>query len=184
MQTDTTLLDVTCQRPFAHPVAYYCVLLHVIACCYVLLRVVSQSLKLVELLSQQLPTFLLFCDRLYSHLFQNCWGHARTKMAVEFEFAKSYGLYPFHDALQAPALLRVVASVCTPLLTRAQQLPTLLAQQCWELLRPFVRSLRGKTKEKVITEEGRSTNNVYRDIHHAPKIVNSMPNIWSAEPIF
>ena len=38
-------------------------------------------------------------------------------------------------------MLGVVASVCTPLPTRTQQLPTLLAQQFWELLRPFVYSL-------------------------------------------
>ena len=35
------------------------------------------------------------------------------------------------------AMLGVVASVCTPLSTRTQQLRTLLAQQCWELLYPF-----------------------------------------------
>ena len=45
----------------------------------------------------------------------------------------TYGLYPSHDALQAPTLLLgVVTSVCTPLPTRTQQLPTMLAQQCWE----------------------------------------------------
>jgi len=41
-------------------------------------------------------------------------------------FTKSYGLYPSHDALQIPTLLGAVASVCTPLPTRTQQLPTLL----------------------------------------------------------
>ena len=46
LQTDATLLDVTC-----------CVRLHT------LLHVVAQSLKPVKLFSQQLPTFLLFCDR-------------------------------------------------------------------------------------------------------------------------
>ena len=30
-----------------------------------------------------------------------------------------------------------VASVCTPLPTRTQQLPKLLVQHCWELLHPF-----------------------------------------------
>ena len=34
-------------------------------------------------------------------------------------------------------MLGVVVSVCTPLPTSTQQLPPLLAQQCWELLRPF-----------------------------------------------
>ena len=45
-------------------------------------------------------------------------------------------------------LLRVVESCCAKFETgqtlsyvqRTQQLPTLLAQQCWELLRPFARS--------------------------------------------
>ena len=46
VQTDATLLDVTC-----------CVRLHT------LLRVVGQSLKPAKLFSQQLPTFLLFRDR-------------------------------------------------------------------------------------------------------------------------
>ena len=32
-------------------------------------------------------------------------------------------------------LLGVVAAVCTPLPTRTHQLPTLLGQQCWEMLR-------------------------------------------------
>ena len=52
-------------------------------------------------------------------------------------FTKTYGLYPSHNAPQVPTLLGVVASVCTPLPTRTQQLPTFLAQQCWELLHPF-----------------------------------------------
>ena len=47
----------------------------------------------------------------------------------------------FSDAPRALTLLGVVASVYTPLPTRTQQLPTLLRQQCWELLRPFARSL-------------------------------------------
>ena len=36
----------------------------------------------------------------------------------------------------------LVASVFTLLPTRTQQLPALLGQQGWELLRPFARSLR------------------------------------------
>ena len=73
----------------------------------------------------------------FAQLFQHCWGRARSLRIVY----KTYGLYPSHDALQVPTLLGVVASVCTPLPTHTQQLPTLLAQQCWELLRPFARSL-------------------------------------------
>ena len=123
-------------RPFAHPVA----------CCWMLLRVVAQSLKPVKLFSQQLPTFLLFRDR--RSVAQQCWIrlHSSSNIvgATHAHYAwitKTYGLYSSHDALQVPNLLGVVASVCTPLPTRTQQLPTLLAQQCWELLRPFARSL-------------------------------------------
>ena len=124
-------------RPFARPVA----------CCWMLLRVVARSLKLVKRFSQQLPTVLLFRDR--RRVAQQCWirlhnssnivGAAHAHYAW---FTRTYGLYPSHDALQVPKLLGVVASVCTPLPTRTQQLPTLLARQCWELLRPFACSLR------------------------------------------
>ena len=113
-----------------------------VACCWMLLRVIAQSLKPVKPFSQQLPTFLLFCDR--RSFAQQCWIHLHSssnivgaKHAHYTWFPKIYGLYPSHDALQVPTLLGVVASVCTPLPTRMQQLPTLLAQQCWELMRPF-----------------------------------------------
>ena len=125
-----TLLDVTC-----------CVRLHI------LLHVVAQSLKPVKRFSQQLPTFLLFRDR--RSVAQQCWIRLHSSSNIVGAthahyawFTKTYGLYPSHDALQVPTLLGVVASVCTPLPTRTQQLPTLLAQQCWELLRPFACSLR------------------------------------------
>ena len=121
-------------RPFAHPVA----------CCWMLLCVKARSLKPVNRFSQQLPTVLLFRDR--RSVAQQCWirlhgssnivGAAHAHYAL---FTMTYGLYPSHDALQE---LGVVASVCTPLPTCTQQLPTLLARQCWELLRPFARNLR------------------------------------------
>ena len=124
-------------RPFAHPVV----------CCWMLLRVVAQSLKLVKLFSQQLPTFLLFGAR--RNVAQQCWIRLHSSFNIVGAthshyawFTKTYGLYPSHDALQVPTLLGVVASVCTPLPTLAQQLSTLLAQQCWEFLRPFARSLK------------------------------------------
>ena len=123
-----TLLDVTC-----------CVRLHT------LLHVVAQSLKPVKLFSQQLPTFLLFRDR--RSVAQQCWirlhsssnivGATRSHYRL---FTKSYGLYRSQDALQLPTSLRVVASVCTA--PPQQQLPTLLAQQCSELLRSFARTSR------------------------------------------
>ena len=121
--------------------------------CCMLLRVLAQSLKPVKLFSQQLPTFLLFRDR--RSVAQQCWirlhsssnivGAAYARYAW---FTKTYGLYPSHDTLQVPTLLGGVASVCTPLPTCTQQLPTLLAEQCWELLRPFARSLSSFTSTK------------------------------------
>ena len=111
-----------------------------------LLRVVAQSLKPVKLFSQQLPTFLLVRDR--RSVTQQCWirlySSSNIVRATHAHYAwitKTYGLYSSHDALQVTNLLGVVAPVCTPLPTRTQQLPTLLVQQCWELLRPFARSL-------------------------------------------
>ena len=123
-------------RLFAHPVA----------CCWMLLRVVAQSLRPVKRFSQQLPTFLLFRDHrsvaqqrwIRLHSSSNVFGAAHAHYAW---FTKTYGLYPSLDALQVLTLLEVVASVCTPLPTRSQQLPTLLGQKCWKLLRPFSRSL-------------------------------------------
>ena len=119
------------------------------ACCWMLLRVVAQSLKAVKLFRQQLSTFLLFCDR--RSIVQQCWIclHSSSSIvgAMRAHYAwspKSYGLYLSQDTLEVPTLLGVVALICTPLPTRIQQLPILLAQQCWELLRPFARSLNSK----------------------------------------
>ena len=129
MQTDAALLANNSQ---------HCWMLHVKSVCTpccMLLRVVAQSLKLVKLFRHQLPSATVLDP--FAQLFQHCWGHACSLRMVY----KDLWVDPFHDALQVPTLLGVVASVCTPLPTRTQQLPTLLAQQCLELLRLFARSL-------------------------------------------
>ena len=138
MQTHATLLANNSQ----HCRVRLNTLLHVVS--GVLLRAV---LKPVKLLSQQLPTFLLFRDR--RSVAQQCWIRLHSSSNIVGAthahyawFTKTYGLYPSHDALQVPTLLGVIASVCTPLPTRAQQLLSLLTQQCWELLRPFALRLR------------------------------------------
>ena len=99
--------------------------------CCMLLDVVSQSLKPVKLFSQQLPTFPLFRNR--RSVVQQCWIRLHSSSNIVGAthahyawFTKTYGLYPSHDALQVPAFLGVVASVCRPLPARAQQL-----QHCW-----------------------------------------------------
>ena len=124
-----------------------------------LLWVVAQSLKPVKLSSQQLPTFLLFRDR--RSVTQQCWIRLHSSSNIvgathaHYTWSpESYELYPSHDALQVPTLLGVFGSVCTPMPTRTQQLPTFLVcccirlqttantdattpQQCWLLLHPF-----------------------------------------------
>ena len=116
-----TLLDDTC-----------CVRL------YTLLHVVAraQSLKPVKLLSQQLPTFLLFRDR--RSVAQQFWIRLRSSSnIVEATHSyytlspKSFRSYPSHNALQVPTLLGVVTSVCPPLPTRTQQLPTYPPTSRW-----------------------------------------------------
>ena len=112
-QTDATLLDVTC-----------CVrlhtLLHVVGSCC------AEFDKLIKFLSQQFPTFLLFRDR--RSVAQQRWIRLQSSSNIVGAtyahykwFTKTYGLYLSHDALQVP---------------------TFYGQQCWELLRPFGRSLR------------------------------------------
>ena len=101
---------------------------------------------------------------LFAQLFQHCWGHARS-LCMDY---KDLWVVFFPQCTAGPKLvgsccirlhttanthattpnivgatmLGVVASVCTPLPTCTQQLPTSLDQQCWELLCPFACSLR------------------------------------------
>ena len=68
---------------------------------------------------------------------QHCWPTTPNIVGC-------YMLRPF--AHPRCMLLGVVASACTPLPTRTQQLPTLLAQQCRELLRPRAKQSRTTTQ--------------------------------------
>ena len=125
-------------------------MLHVVSVCtpcWMWLRVVAQSLNPVKLFSQQLPTFPLFRKSPkrsatmldpFAQLFQHCWGHASSlRMGHKELWVVSFP--------RCTVGLNIVGSCCirrTLLPTRTQQLPTLLAQQSWELLRPFVCSLK------------------------------------------
>ena len=116
-----------------------CLLLDVVASC-------CAKFETGQTFQPTTPNISLFRDRwsvalefwIRLHSSSNIVGATHAHYAW---FTKTYGLYPSHDALQVPTLLEVVASVCRPLPTRTQHLPTLLCQQCWELLRPFARSL-------------------------------------------
>ena len=142
VQTDATLLANNSQHCWMLHVASVCtpccMLLDVVACCCAKF----ERLRGAKLFSQQLPTSLLFRDR--RSVAQQCWIRLHSSSNIVWAthahyawFTKTNGLYPSHDALQVPTMSGVVASVCTPLPTRTQQFPTWLAQQCWELLRPF-----------------------------------------------
>ena len=103
---------------------------------------------------RQLPTFLLFRDR--RSVAQQCWIslHSSSNIvgATHAHYAwitKTYGLYSSHDALQVPNLLGVVASVCPPLPTRSQQLPTLLAQKMLAVVAPVCRQPKSAYSEHI-----------------------------------
>ena len=129
MQTEATLLaNIT-------PNIVEC--LHVVSICTpccMLLGVIVQN-KQVKRLSQQLPTFLLLRDR--QSLAQQCWIRLHsssnivgaTHMHHHTWSPKSYGLCPSHD---------------TP------HVPTLLAQQCLDLLHLSACSFRVKNITSLI----------------------------------
>ena len=125
-----------------------CMLLDIVVCCCAKLET-GQTFQPTD--SQHF--FFLFRDRrsVAQQSWISCWIRLHSSSNINGArhahyawFTKTYELYPTHDALQVPTLLGVVASVCRQLPTRRQQLPILLAQRCWELLRPFARSLSPK----------------------------------------
>ena len=131
VQTDATLLT---------NISHYCWLLHVASVCTpccMLLDVVAFCFTKFETGQTFQPTtpnisFVPWSPKRsstmldpFAQLFQHCWGRARSLRLYAW-FTKGC----------------ILPSVRTPLPTRTQQLPTLLAQQFWELLSPFARSVR------------------------------------------
>ena len=134
-----TLFNVTCCVRLH-------ILFHVVGYCCVLLRKVGNRSNFSANNSQP---FFLFHDRrrVAQQCGISCWIRLHSSSNINGArhahyawFTKTYELHPTHGALQVPTLLGVVASVCRQLPTRTQQLP--IVQRCWELLRPFARSLR------------------------------------------
>ena len=146
VQTDATLLDVTCCVRFH-------TLLHVVP--QMFLRVVAQSLKPVKLFSQQLPTFLLFCDR--RSVAQQCWIrlHSSSNIvgATHAHYAwitKTYGLIP-----RCTAGPNIVGSCCIRLHTTANThatTPNIVGATMLWVVRPFCRSLRDSWYDQLQTE--------------------------------
>ena len=144
VKTDVTLLVNNSQHCWMLHVASVCtlccMLLDVVACCCATFetgQTFQPATPNISFVPWSLKRSAKCWIRLHSS--SNIFG---TTDGCYAWFTKTYGLYPSHDALQVLTLLGVVASVCTPLPTCTQQLPTLLVQQCWELLRSFGRSLR------------------------------------------
>ena len=122
-------------RPFAHPVA----------CCCVLLGVAAPSLKLFSQYVQPcfVPWSLKRSETMldpFVQLFQQCWGHARALESL-------MGFIPPTTDCRSKHCREMLHPVCTPLPTHRLQLPTLLAYQCWKLLRPFARCLTLQKRE-------------------------------------
>ena len=127
MQTDATLLTNNSHHCWSLHVASVCTpcckLLDLVGCCCAKFN--------LQTFQPTTPTFILFFDR--RSVARRCWirlhGSSNIVGATHAHYAwitKTYGLYSSHDALQVPTLSGVVASVCTPLPKRTQQLPTLL----------------------------------------------------------
>ena len=72
----------------------------------------------------------------FAQLFQHCWGHAPALHMI----SKVLWIVSFPQWTAGPNIVENCCTVCTPLPTQTQQLPTLLAQQCRELLRLFART--------------------------------------------
>ena len=115
--------------------------------CYMLLRVVWSCCAVWNRSNiwKQLPTFLFFRDR--RSVAQPCWIHLHSSSNIvgttHTHLTRITKIVSFP---WCTAGLNIVGSCCirlhTRLPTRTQQLPTMLARQCWELLRPFALSLR------------------------------------------
>ena len=81
---------------------------------------------------------------------QHCWRNNVGSCCVRLHTTANIHATTLNTV--GATMLGVVASVCTPLPTYTQQLSTLLAQQCWELLRPFARSLTTDFKSVLVLE--------------------------------
>ena len=104
--------------------------------CWMLLRVVGSCWNRSDFWTNNFQNFFF---RDYQSVAQQYWIRLHSSSNIvratnpRYTWSlKSSGLYPSHDAMQVPTLLGVVASACTTLPTRTQQLPKLLGQRCWE----------------------------------------------------
>ena len=121
------------------------ILFHVVGHCCVLLRKVGNRSNFSANNSQP---FFLFHDRrrVAQQCGISCWIRLHSSSNInEPGTLITHGLQRLMSCIlpmthcRSQQLLGVVASVCRQLPTRTQQLP--IVQRCWELLRPFARSL-------------------------------------------
>ena len=148
MQTDTTLLANNSQHCWMLHVASVstpcCMLLNVVACWCAKFGTgqtflpTTPNISFVPWSPKRRTTIL----GPFTQLFQPCWGHTCSlRMIYKDLWVVSFPQCTVGPNIVGATMLGVVASICTPLPTWMQQLPTLLAQQCWELLHLFARSV-------------------------------------------
>ena len=116
-----------------------------------MLGVVASVWPPLPALTQQLPPLLSqpcwellhpfahHCQHLRNNSHHCCPNHVGSCCIRLPTTASTYATTP---TIVVPTMLGVVASVCPPLPALTQQLPPLLSQPCWELLRLFARSFR------------------------------------------
>ena len=125
MQTDVTLLANSQQCWMLHVKSVCtpcCLLLHVLGSCY------------CSVMAEHSATVL----DLFAQVFQHCWGNTLGLHVI----SKVLWLVSFPQCTAGPNIVENCCTACTPLPTWTQQLPTLLTQQCRELLHLFARSLK------------------------------------------
>ena len=144
MQTDATLLTNNSQHCWMLHVASVftpcCTLLDVVECCCAKFETgetFQPTTPIISFVPWSPKRSATMLDP-FAQLFQHCWGHACSLHMVY----KDLWVVSFPRCTVGP---NIVGSCCIRLHTTAnmkQQLRTLLSQQCWELLRPFARSLK------------------------------------------
>ena len=117
----------------------WCMLLDVVPCCCAKFetgQTFSQQLMNISFVPWSPNRSATMLDP-FAQLFQHCWGHARSLRMVY----KDSWVVSFPQCIAGP---NIVGSCCIRLHTTVNTqatTPNIAAQQCWELLRPFSRSL-------------------------------------------
>ena len=138
-------------RPLPHPVA----------CCWMLLHKVWNRSNFSANHSQHVPwspkRSATMLDP-FAQLFQHCWGHARSLRMVYKDLWVSFPRRTAGPNIVGSCCIRLHTTANTHVIT-----PNILAQQCWELLRPFASSL--TMEHSIIWKLRFLSTKVYADVY-------------------